>query len=199
MAVVGQHEEVFHRHKHKSKVEDRMPNSHRKIGSWAHHWHKRYKKKHRRAMGNEDTAKICELRHLEVIHEEQGIWNQPRFRSNLCNHKYYQGNHTSASRAHKKGLFGKAFHKQHQQRTEKFRSDFLKSHEKRLRNHLVESGLTTLTNGIKTILIKTTRWRNRGIIIDSFSTIHGPIVAAKVMHSSISAIINEAVFAYLFV
>lgn len=32
-----------------------------------------------------------------------------------------------------------------------------KSHEKRLRNHLVESGLTTLTNGIKTILIKTTR------------------------------------------
>jgi hypothetical protein len=61
--------------------------------------------------------------------------------------------------------------------------------------HLEKCGLAAFTNWVKAILVKTSGGGDGGIVVHPLATVHGPVVVAKVVHSAIASVINEAVFA----
>ena len=63
--------------------------------------------------------------------------------------------------------------------------------------YLIKCCLTTDSHGVDAILVKTSRGRNGGIVVHTFSAIDSPIIIAKIVYSSVATIENQTIFARL--
>jgi hypothetical protein len=57
--------------------------------------------------------------------------------------------------------------------------------------YLEKCSLATDTNGIYSVLVKTSWRRDRGVIVDPVSAVDGPVVVAEVVHGPVTSVLVD--------